>query len=325
MYKFTQPIVIQFIHPSSEDLKKENGIKPWNTGKHKRNFIVSAGKVVSSLEGRLQKSRQISFWGEWEPEAKIRETYNKKSPYPCRSIEPLFPKGGKLTRSTSSCGKSSCNSKCGGAGYINTDPFVFGNNFKYSNCRQYTNKGKSKTILQNLPSGSIILFGSCIKQNKKDVFVLDTVFVVQESIKYIPKEHSELHSNLKNDYELFKAVTLDSLNKGKDAGKKFTLYLGRSFNNRNRKNFSFVPCDKNGKSFAKVALTKKDMPELNMRLQTFKVLKKSKNNYLNPQEVWEKMAGVVLDKGLSLGVHFDNVSPSPQANNKRHSLDAESK
>ena len=325
MYKFTQPVVIQFVHPSPEDKQERNGIKPWNTGKHKRNFIISAGKFVSSLKGHLQESKQISFWGEWEPEAKIWETYSKKSPYPCRSIEPLFPKGGESTRSTNSCGRSSCNSKCGGTVYINTDPFVFGNRFKYSNCRQYTKKGKSKTILQYLPSGSVILFGSCIKQKKEDVFVLDTVFVVQKSIKYVPKKHSELHSNLKNDYELFKAATLESLKKGKIAGKEFTLYLGYRYSNKNRKNYSFVPCDKNGKPFAKVALTKKDMPELSMRLRTFKVLKDSKNDYLDPHKVWEKVAKVVLKRKLSLGVRFKNVRPLPQASTKRRDLDADSK
>ena len=294
MQHIPQPIVVQFVHPAPEDLKTfGNGLKPWNCGKHKRNFLVSAGEAISVKGSCPQRFEKISFWGEWEPEAKIVQNYKNVLPYkPHRLICPLFP------LSVPFQGKAGC---C-----ANTDPFVFGNNFKYSNCRQYTNKGKSKTLLQSLPTGSIILFGSCLNENGVDVFVLDTVFLVENSKKFNSKQYSSLKQFIGVDYPLFEAATLKPLDMGTNPSRDFTLYQGQNY--EEKKCYSFVPCDVNGNPFARISLTKKIIPELSVKLETFKVLKKTKKEYLDPQNVWNKIADYVLSQGFSLGVRFDNVA-----------------
>ncbi|MGK4002197.1 hypothetical protein WMF31_06205 [Sorangium sp. So ce1036] len=58
----------------------------------------------------------------------------------------------------------------------NTDPFVFGDTFLYSCCKQVRRNG-SATLLRKLQRGDVILFGSRLDGR----FVLDTVFVVARS------------------------------------------------------------------------------------------------------------------------------------------------
>ena len=59
----------------------------------------------------------------------------------------------------------------------NTDPWVFGNSFLYSNCKQLTPRG-NPSALQGLSRGSLVLFGSSTGGR----FVIDTVFVVAEGV-----------------------------------------------------------------------------------------------------------------------------------------------
>ena len=61
----------------------------------------------------------------------------------------------------------------------NTDPFIFGGCFLYSNCYQTNSLG-----LRNLAKGSVIAFGS--KVNREPKWALDTVLVVRDSFPYDP-------------------------------------------------------------------------------------------------------------------------------------------
>ena len=60
-------------------------------------------------------------------------------------------------------------------GLHNTDPFIFGDRFLYSNCKQATS-----TRLRSLGRGSVIAFGSHTARR----WVLDTVMVVAGSVDY---------------------------------------------------------------------------------------------------------------------------------------------
>ena len=62
-----------------------------------------------------------------------------------------------------------------GGGLHNTDPFIFGDRFLYSNCKRPTSRR-----LRSLDRGSVIAFGS----SKKGRWVLDTVFVVAGFVDY---------------------------------------------------------------------------------------------------------------------------------------------
>ncbi|WP_155942401.1 hypothetical protein [Rhodomicrobium vannielii] len=134
----------------------------------------------------------------------------------------------------------------------NTDPWIFGDHFLYSNCKQFNPRRQSRTAKQYTPSrepsalqrlrpGSIILFGSVIG----DDFVLDTVFVVKDS------EHFTLRHPPRNISDAFRFCTIESLAAADDgegcaagADDVYTLYRGVTYDDREQYNgtYSFVPC-----------------------------------------------------------------------------------
>lgn len=277
--------IIQFPHPIWEDPATIQGMKPWNNKEHKRNFIVSAGEAISRKGGKPERFESISFWGEWEPEANVVKTFNSaKSPItPRRLIAPVYPEKAPNIHSGNCC--------------ANTDPFVFGEHFKYSNCRQYYRGMPNR--LQDLSAGSLILYGGVSKGD----FWLDTVFVVKDGTKFNKANYQSLQSVLKADYPLFESATLKPLFASPN-DKAYTLYRGQNYW-ENDKFFSFVPCDVNGRAFAKVRLTRNDIARLSACFQNYTVL--GEKNAANPQSVWNKIVDIVLSQNLSLGVRFDNI------------------
>ena len=171
MISNTLPIqIIEFVHPGVEYKpnkrkqddgirwcgdQKTKGIRLWNmnrSGKHKRKFMKLQGQYIDKkyfADGRDEPSRGlVTFWGEWEAQSKFHLT-GRDNPYCIH--EPFLD----------------LNSVAGVDGH-NTDPYVFGNYFWYTNC------GQHRKSMRQLAEGSLILFGT---QRKKG-FLLDTVFVV---------------------------------------------------------------------------------------------------------------------------------------------------
>jgi hypothetical protein len=143
----------------------------------------------------------------------------------------------------------------------NTDPWVFGDCFRYSNCHQLNQGG-----LRNLASGSVILFGSTLglTSNAGPRFVLDTLFVVAEQgQRFIPTDPPDTE-------EAFRVSTIESLATGGDANACgasnacgdanawFTLYSGATYQTPINGTYSFVPCkraDREGFRFARPPLS----------------------------------------------------------------------
>jgi hypothetical protein len=117
----------------------------------------------------------------------------------------------------------------------NTDPWVFGDAFLYSNCKQPSQRG-----LQHLAPRSMIVFGSTqgVGSTEGERFVLDTVFVVGEVLG----SYSPIDADLPVP-EAFRVCTIDALASGKveDATASFTLYRGATPAD-GLGTFSFVPC-----------------------------------------------------------------------------------
>lgn len=89
------------------------------------------------------------------------------------------------------CG--SCGANASSESPQDTDPFVFGERFRYGNCQQ-----PSSTTLKNLEPGSLILFAST--QGGKHL--LDTVFVVGDKIPAWPtKFDGEVREKLGKDFD----------------------------------------------------------------------------------------------------------------------------
>lgn len=222
--------IIQFSHPGKDLTYKQKtsdayiftaedeGYRFWNNeADHKRKFIRSKGQYLekkgsTSFETEPKKGI-INFWGEWEPQSKFTLTGTDDKELPPAIHEPLYSDYGK--------------------GCHNTDPFVFGDCFYYTNCKQYQ-EGNGKKML-SLDEYSIILYGSEIDRSK---FVLDTLFVIES------KETVLEYRKHKNDYpELLKKATIEL---GDGLQPWHTLYKAKMYKkSKYEKNpyiFSFVPC-----------------------------------------------------------------------------------
>ena len=112
-----QTMFVQFPHPGREH-RPAGKEMPWNTGEHARKFLVSQAVFVE--DGRVE-SGSIGFWGEWEPQSRVVAEFRGRAPQAPRYVHEPY-----LQVPTDE-----------GQGQ-NTDPLVFGDCFRYSNCRQLT-------------------------------------------------------------------------------------------------------------------------------------------------------------------------------------------
>ena len=173
--------VVQFPHPGGEhgtDRQNETH-KSWNTGRHKRKFLLSKGKYV---EGDKLKRGDLIFWGEWEPPSEVEKLDNENNALlPKWLHKPYLPDPiPKQSNSETDCSGDTVNKEQ--PYFQNTDPCVFGENFIYFNCKQHKKKSNSiertETELARLERGSLILFGSTKGSKPEEAFfMLDTVFV----------------------------------------------------------------------------------------------------------------------------------------------------
>jgi len=214
--------VIQFIHNGREPKPdSETGIS-WNRGDHRRKFLKCNGTYLGQNERKIQGP--MVFWGEWEPESRVVRRIEKPIENgPHYVYEPYYvhPSSYKELQ--------------------NTDPFVFGNPFRYSYCQQ-----PSRPSLRNLEKGSLILFGSPVKGR----FALDTVFVVSDSISW---SQDNVEALLQEAHETYRIVTVNPILEGKGSGfwkacarridsATYRFYCGATFNNPINEMFSFFPC-----------------------------------------------------------------------------------
>ena len=187
---------------------------PWNTGSHRRKFL-SAGGACTDDTGRV-KSGTIAFWGEWESPSRVRQKFSPTAGLPHYLHEPLPPNDVP-------------------AGFRqNTDPWVFGPTFLYSNCKQLTPHGKP-SALQRLARGSVILFGSSIDGR----FCHDTVFVVAGAERF-----SRADSDHLDVPEIYRKATLESLRTTRRVDQRhveLTLYRGATAVEPVEGMFSFIP------------------------------------------------------------------------------------
>ena len=204
---------VQFSHPGPEHEPDRYGKKAWsrkNVG-HRRKFMSFRGEWIG--QDSCRRNGDLWAWGEWEPESElIRELQQRDGDpqYPRYLWHPYYvPKDDYQ-------------------GFHNTDPFIFGERFLYSNCGQ-----GSKPGLTRLDGGSIIIFGSGKKINGKRQWVLDTVLVVKDSVDYQPPAMlAELSGILP---EVFLVATGRTLH---DGGR---LYRGATFSDPVDGMFSFFP------------------------------------------------------------------------------------
>ncbi len=181
-------------------------------------------------------------------------------------------------------------------GRQNTDPFVFGDRFRYTGCFQH--KRGRPTQMRNLAQGSVILFGSC---RDKSRFVVDTVFVVADHIDHTKRDYQDQpRGRVPATYE---TVTLSPWYANTDdPTQSHRLYSGAAFNARVEGMFSFVPClpySMAPRGFARPTLrlpgvitdTHKQWVRLNPQTSTADVAR-----------LWADVVRQVTDQGLMLGI-----------------------
>jgi len=137
--------------PGGEHGPDQAGGKRWNRGLHKRKFLQVPGDYLTARDG-VRHSDDLVFWGEWEPESKV-------SPITAPVLGgPRFVHLPYYVRPRTYSGDLQ-----------NTDPFVYGDQFLYTLCRQTKpiHGHPQPTFLRGLAPGSLILFvhsrvvGSC--------------------------------------------------------------------------------------------------------------------------------------------------------------------
>jgi hypothetical protein len=153
--------VVQFPHPGAEHHPGNVQRQLWNTRNHRRKFLQSNGRCVGDVGPPVEG--ELVFWGEWEAPSYVIKRWEREDSLPRFLHRPVWE------HPTMQGPRQ------------NTDPWVLGDSFRFSNCRQLTPK-RNRSSLQSLPPGSLILFGSTIGID----FVLDTVFVVKDCNRFSP-------------------------------------------------------------------------------------------------------------------------------------------
>lgn len=271
---------VQFIHPGGEHHPDVPGpgIKRWNTGAHQRKFMRAAG---TSLDAAGEaRDGEVLLWGEWEPPSTVEVLGESRPGFPRYVHRPFLEPRTEF------------------AGYRNTDPFVFGDEFLYTGCQQWRGKPHGHPVqLRYLLPGSIILFGSCAS----DRFLLDTVLVVHDSIDHQRDDYRDVLRGTVPD--AYWTVTLDPWYSGPPDGRSFRLYRGASPANAVNGMFSFFPCLRADGPTTR-GFSRPDLSELacvNPRLrQGWSATKLG--HLAQAEDVWRSVRQSVLDQGCELGV-----------------------
>jgi hypothetical protein len=279
---------VQFMHPGGEHGPDASDLKLWNMGEHKRKFIRLEGESLDSAAPSARaRSEELVFWAEWEPESEV-EPINDPIPMgPQWLHRPFFATPTAFRQ--------------GERGLQNTDPFVYGDRFLYTLCRQWKRSSGGAygpTYLRDLEIGSLILFGS----HKWGEFLLDTVFVVGSSVLHDARSWEDVLVGRVPD--AYADVTLRPTYVW-EGPEKLRLYQGATPRDRVDGMFSFAPCLPAAEApsgFPRPTIRLEDLitPGLMMGSKATRSLSRE-----GMRDIWSSVVDQVLEQGLELGTRFD--------------------
>lgn len=304
------PKIVQFHHTHKEATPKrgEDFIEWNNSNEHRRKFLLSNGNYIDR-KGKLLKD-ELVFWGEWEAQSEVEKLNNKLHKHPKYLNRPLL--------------NSTVKSK-----NHNTDPYVFGDNFRYIVCQQ-----KKSIILKNLEPYSIVLFGSSINGE----FCLDTLFVVTDDTKrYHPNKIKSVYPQ-KDQYFYASVEPISRSNKHNNGcGSKneldcyelnnnteYAFYRGVNYNSRDEYKgiYSFVPSKKYVKNNESEYIFKQPRIDLDFisHGQTQGINAAGTREFSKEEivEYWEEIDRQLSEAGLIKGVSF--VEPNLITRNSNEKL-----
>jgi hypothetical protein len=279
---------VQFPHPGAEHRPAGDDMQ-WNVGPHGRKFLIAPGRYKDA-DGQLAAA-DLMLWGEWEPPSRIERRWPTADQPPHVLHRPYW-----ITPSTTGFRQ-------------NTDPWVWGKQMLYSNCKQVRGPHQRETSMQRLCPGSVICFGSTIGGE----FCLDTVFVIASAERWAPATANTLDVS-----EAFLACTADAVaSRATDAAGcipdrtgcggevELTLYRGATVETPIDGMYSFAPAsiaDSASARFARPAIRAPGLIDPTSRQST-----RGSKHALTPKQVhaaWLCVVNHVLDAGLVLGVYF---------------------
>jgi len=273
--------IIQFPHPGSEHRVAKDGWTSWNTESHCRKFMINHGKYLATNSQVVESD--IVFWGEWEPPSERVFSWPAKGDFPTNLVRPRFPGQPAHT-----------------PGIQNTDPYIFGDKFRYTLCKQIKIKRGSATYMTRVAPGSMILFGS----PKKNTFVLDLVFVISKDI--VPHSRTNWSEKLKERVsDTYRSVTMNPMYWDATIPEnfQFMMYEGTPYSPLTHEIFSFFPClpVSSTTEFPRFA-----RPTIELQGIINPLSKQSqKKTTLNEYEIsgaWESVVSQVRNQGLELGI-----------------------
>lgn len=277
------PDFVQFMHPGNEHGADVAGLKYWNIGLHRRKFLRIEGEYVEAPAGR-PRSGEVVFWGEWEPESTAEPISDPVPNGPSWLHRPYYVKPLTYWPGT------------GDQPLQNTDPFVFGDRFRYTLCRQWRSAANRPSLLRDLEPGSLILFGSF----KAGEFVLDTAFVTDAGVQH---DHDSWSTVLTDLPETYVDVTMLATYAW-GPGAELRLYSGATRRQPTNDMFSFAPClpaDVGGHGFARPAIRLDELitPNLKMGFKSTRGLSSEE-----VQQLWNHVTEQVVNQDLALGTRF---------------------
>ena len=271
---------VQFSHPGREHEPDPRGGKAWNTlnSQHARKFMEFDGKWIE--DDGSARSGNLRAWGEWEAESDLvcgLSQPRQDSQYPRYLCRPYYiPKD---------------NYKW----LHNTDPFIFGERFLYSNCKQ-----RALSSLMQLGRGSVIAFGSGRKIVGERKWVLDTVLVVADSLMYSALEARRVLADTAS--EAFLTVTGGPLMDNEQAS--FRLYRGATPEDPVEGMFSFFPATlaHGGAGFPRPLI---DLSSEYFNPKSWQAQKGLRRNCTGEElrGLWKSLVTQVRGAGLLLGTH----------------------
>ena len=272
--------VVQFIHPGSEHKINKTGWTNWNLRTHQRKFMAVEGESIDSHGNKC--SSGLHFWGEWEgPSRSVYSWGSNPDALPSHLVVPEFPGSASPID-----------------GLQNTDPYVFGDAFKYTLCKQVNKKGHYLFLTRLLP-GTLVLFGSSVNSQ----FVLDTAMVVGDEI--ILHSSKDWEVALSHHTPAYRAMTLEPMywDKSTRDDSIFTLYQGATNETPKNQIYSFSPCIVATDASNRFARPCIKLPGVvNQKLMMAQ--KGTQMSISEIQECWTNVVTQTFNQGLLLGVKF---------------------